>query len=117
MNTIIRPKFRAVLYGLCGAACLCSVQATSNAAANALPTRRVSYADLDISKTAGAKTLYRRIEAAARQVCEPDARKDLGAVQRGRACVKQAIDLAVGRVDSAALSKVHAATAIHLASN
>ena len=117
MNTIIRPKFRAVIYGLYGAVSLCALNATAIAAADALPSRRVSYADLDISKPAGAKTLYRRIEAAARQVCEPDAGKDLGAAERGRACIKQAIDMAVSRVDSAALSEVRAAAVIHLASN
>ena len=86
------------------------------AAADALPTRRVSYADLDISKPAGAKTLYHRIDAAARQVCEPTG-KGIGAAEQNRACIKQAIDLAVRRVDSAALSELHAATVIHLASN
>ena len=116
MNTINRPKFRAVIYCLYGALSLCALQATAIAAADALPTRRVSYADLDISKPAGAKTLYHRIEAAARQVCEP-AGKGLGARERDRACIKQAIDLAVRRVDSAALSELHAAAAIHLASN
>jgi len=116
MNTIIRPKFRAAIYGLCGAVSLCALQVTAIAAADALPTRRVSYADLDISKPAGAKTLYHRIEAAARQVCEPTG-KGVGAAVQDRACIKQAIDLAVSRVDSAALSKLHAATVIHLASN
>lgn len=117
MNTINRTKFCAVIYCLCGATSLCALQATANAAADALPARRVSYADLDISKPAGAKTLYRRIEAAARLVCEPDAGKDLGAAQRGRACIQQAIDSAVNRVDSVALSELHAAKVIHLASN
>ena len=117
MKTVIRPTFRAAIYGLYGAATLCALQATAIAAADALPVRRVSYADLDISKPAGAKILYRRIEAAARAVCEPDAGKDLGAAKRGRACIKQAIDQAVSRVDSVALSELHAAAVIHLASN
>ena len=33
------------------------------------PTVTVSFADLDLSKPAGAETLYQRIQAAARTVC------------------------------------------------
>jgi UrcA family protein len=88
---------------------------TASAAADALPTQRVSYADLDISKPAGAKVLYRRIDAAAHQVCVFDASRDLRVAERERACVNGAIDKAVKDVNSAALSELHAANAIHLA--
>jgi UrcA family protein len=35
-------------------------------------TRVVKYADLDLSRAAGAETLYSRLVDAARRVCEPD---------------------------------------------
>jgi UrcA family protein len=117
MNTRIRTKLCAAIYCLCGATTLCAVQATAIAAADSLPTRRVSYADLDISKPAGAKILYRRIEAAAREVCVFDSSKVGRATAQERACINQAIDIAVKHVNSVALSELHSAKAIHLAGN
>jgi UrcA family protein len=35
-------------------------------------TRIVNYADLDLARATGAKTLYARLTEAARRVCEPD---------------------------------------------
>ncbi len=113
MNTTNQSKLRAAIYGLYGAASLCAVQ-TAGAAIDSMPTRIVSYADLDISKPAGAKALYRRIAAAAQQVCVLDI-KDLGAAQRDRACIQQAVDTAVKGVNSAALTDVRSTTPIHLA--
>jgi UrcA family protein len=117
MNTIIRKKLRAAVLSAYTATSLCALQTTAHAADDALPTQKVSYADLDISKAAGAKTLYRRIEAAARQVCAVDYTKDLDVAARNRGCMKQAIDGAVNSVDSAALSNLNANNTIHLASN
>jgi UrcA family protein len=114
MNTTIQTKLRAAIYCLCAAASMNALGAAS--AADTPPTRRVSYADLDISKPAGAKVLYRRIDAAAHRVCVFDARMDPGIAQRQRACIKQAIDNAVKSVNSAALTELHAANVIHLAS-
>jgi UrcA family protein len=115
MNTDIRTKLCAAIYCLCGATTLCALQAPAFAAADNLPTRRVSYADLDISKPAGAKVLYGRIEAAAREVCLLDTSTLVGATARDRACINQAIDIAVKHVNSAALSELHSARVIRLA--
>ena len=98
MNTTNQSKLRAAIYCLYGAGSLCAVQ-TASAAIDSMPTRIVSYADLDISKPAGAKVLYHRIAAAAQQVCVLDI-KDLGAAQRDRTCIRQAIDTAVKGVNS-----------------
>jgi len=117
MNTIIRTKLRAAVLSAYAATSLCALQTTAHAADDALPTQKVSYADLDISKAAGAKALYRRIEAAARQVCAVEYTKDLDVAALNRGCMKQAVDGAVERVDSAALSNLNANNAIHLASN
>jgi UrcA family protein len=117
MNTIIRTKLRAAILSACAATSLCTLHTTVQAAADGLPTKTVSYADLDISKPAGAKTLYRRIQAAARQVCAVEYGKDLDVVARSRGCMKQAVDMAVKSVDSGALSKLNADNVIHLASN
>jgi UrcA family protein len=117
MNITIRTTLYTTLYCLCGATTLFALQTTARAADDALPSRRVSYADLDISKPAGAKVLYRRIAAAAEQVCGNEGRRDLETMTRNRACIDQAIATAVTRVNSAALSEEHSTHAIHLASH
>ena len=115
MKFTTRTTLCTTLYCLCGAMTLLALQ-TASAGDDALPSRRVSYADLDISKPAGAKVLYRRIEAAAHQVCGFEGMKGLAATDRSRACIDQAITAAVTQVNSVALSDLHSAHAIHLAS-
>jgi UrcA family protein len=116
MKFTTRTTLCNTLYCLCGAMTLLALQTTASAGDDALPSRRVSYADLDISKPAGAKVLYRRIEAAAHQVCGIEGMKGLAATYRSRACIDQAITAAVTQVNSVALSDLHSAHAIHLAS-
>ena len=117
MNTTIQNTARATAILLCGAIALCTLQVTAQAADPGLPSKRVSYADLDISKPAGAKVLYGRIEAAARQVCALIGYRDLGAMQRVNGCVDRAINNAVKQVDSPALSALRPNSMIHFASN
>jgi UrcA family protein len=117
MNTTIQNTARAAAFLLCGAIALCTVQVTAQAADDALPSKRVSYADLDISKPAGAKVLYGRIQSAAKQVCAFSGYKDLGAMQRVNGCVDRAINTAVKQVDSPALSALRPYSMIHFASN
>jgi UrcA family protein len=117
MNITIQNTARAAAVLLCGAIALCTLQVTAQAADDALPSKRVSYADLDISKPAGAKVLYSRIAAAARQVCALSGYKDLGAMQRVNGCVDRAINNAVKEVDSPALSALRPNRMIHFASN
>ena len=69
MNSTIQYTARAATFFLCGAIALGALQMTAQAADDALPSKRVSYADLDISKPAGAKVLYGRIVRAANEVC------------------------------------------------
>jgi UrcA family protein len=117
MNTTIQNTARAAAILLCVAIAMCTLQVTAQAAGDALPSKRVSYADLDISKPAGAKVLYSRIVAAAKQVCAQGGYKDLGAMQRVSGCVDRAINNAVKDVDSPALSALRPSSVIHFASN
>ena len=117
MNITTRTKLYTTIYCLCGAATLSALHTTAHAADDALPSRRVSYADLDISKPAGAKVLYRRIEAAAEQVCGNEGRRNLSAMTRNRACIDEAVATAVARVNSVALRDLHSTHTIHLASH
>jgi UrcA family protein len=117
MNTTIQNTARAAGFFLCGAIALCTLQVTARAATDGLPTRKVSYADLDISKPAGAKVLYSRIVSAARQVCELHGYNDLNTMRRVNQCTDHAIDKAVKEVDSPALSALRPNSVIHFASN
>jgi UrcA family protein len=116
MNTTTQNTARAAAIFLCGAMALCALQMRAQAAGDALPSKKVSYADLDISKPAGAKVLYGRIEAAAHQVCALSGYKDLGVMQRVNGCVDRAINNAVKQVDSPALSALRPSSMIHFAS-
>jgi UrcA family protein len=71
---------------------------------------KVSYADLDISDAAGARTLYARIKSAAREACGPEpAVLDLRDAAGYNACYEQAVAKAVNRVGSEQLHALHAA--------
>jgi UrcA family protein len=117
MNTTIQNAARAAAILLCGAIALCTLQVTAQAAGEGLPSKKISYADLDISKPAGAKVLYSRIAAAAHEVCASIGYKDLGSMQRVNGCVDRAINNAVKQVDSPALSALRPNSMIHFASN
>jgi UrcA family protein len=116
MKTTISKNLRAVIRCAIGGAALCTLLGTA-AADEPLLSRTVGYADLNISQMAGAKVLYRRIEAAARQVCPIGDARNLSAQQTRGACVKQAVDDAVKGVNSPMLSSLHAGHGLQLASN
>jgi UrcA family protein len=117
MNTKPRIRFTAVLCLAYGTATLASLHtAAARAAQDSVPTRVVHFDDLDISKPAGAQKLYRRIEAAARQVCESNVKSDLRTMSREHACYQQAIDNAVRAVNSVTLANLHAGAPLRVAS-
>ena len=118
MNTTLQNTARAAALFLCGAIALCTLQVSAQAADDGLPSRRVSYADLDISTPAGAKILYGRITRAAKEVCHySTSYESLGAGQSMHRCVDYAIANAVTDVGSPALSALRPTTVIHFASN
>jgi len=117
MNTTFQNTLRAASFFLCGALTLGTLQATARAADQGLPSEKVSYADLDLSKPAGAKTLYHRIVAAANRVCLLDGYKYIVTPKGERECIDHAIDKAVKDVGSAALSALRPNGGMHLASN
>jgi UrcA family protein len=72
-------------------------------------TATVRFGDLDLSTTAGAKTLYQRIRGAARTVCvaEDDYKLGLYARRNWNSCFQRAVDGAVDKVNSPLLRAVH----------
>jgi UrcA family protein len=68
-------------------------------------SRTVQFADLDLSRTEGAATLYRRIKGAARAVCSAHREgKALADKHCYAACIEFAVSNAVTRVDEPVLT-------------
>jgi UrcA family protein len=89
------------------AICSC-VTAYSASAEPSVKSQRVGFADLDLSKPAGAQTLYKRIKAAARHVCGPvDRYAYTVSPQSFRQCYEKAIADAVAQVDRPSLTALH----------
>jgi len=80
---------------------------------DSVPTATVKYGDLDLSTQDGALTLYRRIAAAARQVCPDEDVRNLALFVRSRACQADAIARAVNDSHIPQLAAVYAARSKH----
>lgn len=83
--------------------------------ADAAPTVRVAYGDLNLASEQGNSTLYARIVSAARAVCgigDVDIR-DLRGLATARACESHAIAQAVSDVHSAKLAAIYSARLRH----
>jgi len=105
---------RGTLTGLTAAplitALLCTTAFATTGAIAAEPTPdeiAISYVRADLSQPKAARSLYRRIQAAARSVChEPDL-GELARYMKYRQCYDSAVDAAVAKVDASALSALH----------
>ncbi|HEY0683272.1 MAG TPA: UrcA family protein [Steroidobacter sp.] len=75
----------------------------------AVPSIKVSYSDLDISKSSGLELLYSRIQHAARSVCSFDdqAPMELAKGQAVRTCYRSAVDNAVSQINRPMLTALH----------
>jgi UrcA family protein len=80
---------------------------------DAAPQVTVPYGDLNLSTDAGTIVLYRRIAAAAREVCPDMYSRNLSVVAASRACRAEAIANAVHEVHNSRLALVHAAHMQH----
>jgi UrcA family protein len=115
MNKTIRTTLYTACYCAFGAAVLCTLTTPAIASDQDVPTKTVRFDDLNIAKAAGAKVLYRRIQAAARDVCPLSISRGpyLAAVQH--ACIQRAIDDAVRSVNAVALTELRFGSALRLA--
>jgi UrcA family protein len=106
MNTTFRTRLYTAIYCTLGTAALCALSASAQAADQDVPSKTVKFADLNITSEAGAKVLYGRIRAAARDVCEPSGGRDLVLAAAAHACIEKAIDKAVKDVNSPVLTSL-----------
>jgi UrcA family protein len=65
-----------------------------------VPTKAVSYADLNLSSDAGVQVLYNRIHRAANEVCGNTEAHDLRGVRAHETCVQRAVSEAVASVNN-----------------
>ena len=69
-----------------------------------MPSKTVRFSDLDITKSEGAKVLYSRIRAAARDVCEMSTAGDPILRLAVKGCIEKAVDKAVKDVNAPMLT-------------
>ena len=79
------------------------------AAADAIPSVRVNYHDLDLATEQGTQALYGRIVSAARKVCAPSDIRILVEVAAAQACEAQAVAQAVRTVNNPRLAATYSA--------
>jgi len=73
-------------------------------------TVSVSFADLNIENTAGARVLYSRLQQASETVCSVESYRELGSLSHVAAaeqCYTETLNEAVSKIDSAELHKIH----------
>jgi UrcA family protein len=71
---------------------------------------KVTYADLNLEKEAGAKSLYRRLQQASKQACGVVSLKSAGSVKimsEMQTCYRTTLTAAVEKVDNSELTKIH----------
>jgi UrcA family protein len=90
------------------ALCTCLIAYNASAEQTRVKSQTVSFADLDLSKAAGAQTLYQRIKVAARHVCGPADRYTYVTPSNVfRKCFEAAVADAVAQVDRPSLTALH----------
>lgn len=71
---------------------------------------KVSYADLDLEKEAGAKSLYRRLQQASKEACGVETLQNAGSVRvmaEMKRCYRETLTTVVKRVDNERVTKIH----------
>lgn len=113
MNNTIPAIARALTIGIAATLAFNAANASTDGVSNVQSmtsqylTDVVRFSDLDVSKIAGAKTLYARLRNAAKVVCTPlESAISLGELQY-RACMDKAIADAVASVNRPLLSQYH----------
>ena len=105
---------RDILTGLTAAplvaALLCTTTFATTGAIAAAPTSTevaVSYVRADLSQPEAARSLYKRIQSAARSVCHEPPARELVRHIKYQQCYESAVDAAVAKVDASALTALH----------
>lgn len=71
---------------------------------------KVSYADLNLQKDAGAKVLYRRLQQASKKACGVESFRNAGSLSEAaemQRCYQSSLTSSVAKVNNALLTKIH----------
>ncbi len=98
-SLVRRSRAIALAAGLLAAAAVASAQEP--------PSTHVRYTRAEIQSPDGARVVYARIRAAAREVCGPADTRDLTAWSASRSCQEHAIEQAVASVHSERLAALY----------
>jgi UrcA family protein len=100
-TTSLHHRLTATLLSACAVTVLCATASVAKAADTpSTASVVVRFHDLDLRSESGARTLYRRIASAVRQVCpETDSRR-LGDKAAAWSCQRQALDQAVASINN-----------------
>jgi len=108
MSKSFKSLFVTTIVFALGAPAIASAAPQSDLAGTAV---KVSYADLNLQKSAGAEVLYRRLQNAAKQACDVRSLQVEGSLRNfaaTRSCYRNSLDAAVAKVDNAKVSSIHA---------
>ena len=82
----------------------------ANAGGLEVASRNVSYEYRDLATTSGVEQLYRRLQAAAHEVCADYDPRGFSTARAHAVCYERALDAAVARVNAPLLTERHAAS-------
>jgi UrcA family protein len=71
---------------------------------------KVSFADLNLQKEAGAKVLYRRLQQASKKACGVESYRNVGSISetvKMQDCYESSLTSSVAKVNNALLTKIH----------
>ncbi len=98
-----------LVVSIAGSLSACADVAAATGQDRQLATRRVNFADLDLTRNDGAATLYSRIRSAAKYVCRPSTVTWEWTTPATNRCMEKAVNQAVEDVNSPALKNLHLA--------
>jgi UrcA family protein len=98
MNMNFRTAFRPLVLVLCAGSALGAACSAPASAANA-PDMTVTYQDLNLANQADVRILYRRLKAAASDVCGPVSAQDLSRHLNYERCYNAALEHAVMQIN------------------
>jgi UrcA family protein len=103
------PRAKFGLLVLSSFAGLMAAGAASAGSPDDVPTAVVKYSEQSLATDEGVQTLYRRITAAARQVCPEASIRSFALQKQVEQCRDQAITRAIRQIDNSRLAALHAA--------
>ena len=113
MSPLNRKRSLIGIALLCAGA-LAGLPAMADQADQSVKMVRVKYTSDDVTRPDAASRLYRRIQIAAKQVCDaPDLLRELRKMSDYQRCFDRAVDLAVAKVDAPALTAIHQSKVQH----